>query len=115
MGGSNAWANFFWNPGANIVEAISPSDNGVSDAEAMAASNIAAQNAKLEAEKTAAAKKKAEEEAAALLAEQEAVADAAAATEAENLRKRRGVASTIKTSSEGILDTAPVMRKEILG
>jgi hypothetical protein len=54
-------------------------------------------------------------EAAELLATQKAEAEAAAKTEADNLKKRKGVASTIKTGPGGILESANVARKELLG
>jgi hypothetical protein len=53
--------------------------------------------------------------AAELLATQKAEAEAAAKTEADNLKKRKGVASTIKTGPGGILESANVARKELLG
>ena len=53
--------------------------------------------------------------AAELLATQKAEAEAAAKTEADNLKKRKGVASTIKTGPAGILESANVARKELLG
>ena len=67
------------------------------------------------AAQTAAKKAAAEKAAAEELAVQKAEADKAAQAEAENVRKRKGAASTIKTSGEGILDTANAARKELLG
>jgi membrane protein involved in colicin uptake len=66
--------------------------------------------AEIAAKKAAADKAAAEE-----LAAEKAEADKAAQAEAENVRKRKGAASTIKTSGEGILDTANTARKELLG
>lgn len=67
------------------------------------------------AEEIAAKKAAAEKAAADELAAEQAEAEKAAQAEAENLRKRKGAASTIKTSGEGILDTANAARKELLG
>ena len=64
---------------------------------------------------TAAEQAAAAEAAAQEAADKDAAAKEAAMAEAENLRKRKGAASTIKTSSAGILESAPVTRKELLG
>ena len=53
--------------------------------------------------------------AAELLETQKAEAEAAAKAEAANLKKRKGVASTIITGPAGILESANVARKELLG
>ncbi len=67
------------------------------------------------AAEAAAAKAQADAEAAELLATQKAEAEAAAKAEAANLKKRKGVASTIITGPAGILESANVARKELLG
>ena len=48
------------------------------------------------------------------VAAEDTTAKEAAAREAENIRKRKGMASTIKTSEQG-LTTAPTVLKEKLG